>query len=73
MSDPLLFLCSLQVLKGHNEVSVEVSPLQVEQAQLLQPFIIEDVLKLFDHFHGPPLDPLQQLLLLALLQSCGRQ
>jgi len=37
---PLLFICSLQVLEGHNEVSPEPSLLQAKQAQFPQPFLI---------------------------------
>ena len=54
---PLLFIHSLQILKGHNEVSPEPSLLQAKQAQFPQPFFIREVLQPSDHLHGPPLDP----------------
>ena len=45
------------------------SLLQTEQAQLPQSFFINE--ELFDHIHGPLLDPLQQLLILAGLEVPG--
>uniref|UniRef100_A0A8C9F9F6 C2 domain-containing protein n=1 Tax=Pavo cristatus TaxID=9049 RepID=A0A8C9F9F6_PAVCR len=41
---PLLFVGSLQVLQGHNEVSPQPSLLQAKQAQFPQPFFIGEVL-----------------------------
>jgi len=41
---PLLFIHSLQVLEGHNEVSLEPSLFQAEQAQFPQPFFTGEVL-----------------------------
>jgi len=58
---PLLFIRSLQVLEGHNEVSPEPSLLQIKQAQFPQPFLIAEVLQPSDHLSGPPLDPLQYI------------
>jgi len=40
---PLLFIRSLQVLEGHNEVSPEPSLLQAKPAQFPQPFLIGEV------------------------------
>jgi len=40
---PLLFIRSLQVLEGRNEVSPEPSLLQAKQAQFPQPFLIGEV------------------------------
>ena len=42
---PLRFICSLQVLQGHNQVSLEPSLLQTKQAQFPQPFLIGEVLQ----------------------------
>ena len=39
----LLFICSLQVLEGHSEVSPEPSLLQAKQAPFPQPFLIGEV------------------------------
>ena len=63
---PLLFVGSLQVLKGCNEVTLQPSFLQAEQAQLPQPVFVGEVLQPSDHLCGPPLDPLQQLLICSL-------
>ena len=67
---PFQFIRSLQVLEGHNEVSLEPSLLQAKQAQFPQPFLIGEVLLPSDHLSGPPLDPLQQLHTLPLLGAC---
>ena len=40
---------------------------QAEQAQLLQPVLIGQVLQPLDCLHGPPLDPPQQLHILPVL------
>ena len=42
---PLLFICSLQVLEGHNEVSLDPSLLQAKQAQFPQHFFIDEMLQ----------------------------
>ena len=42
---PFLFICSLQVLEGHNEVSLEPFLLQAKQTQFPQPFLIGEVLQ----------------------------
>ena len=42
---PLLFIHSLQVLEGHNEVSLEPSLLQAKESQFPQPFFIGEVLQ----------------------------
>jgi len=54
-------MCSLQVLEGCNEVSLELFLLQAKQAQLPQPFFIGEMLQPSDHLQGPPLHLLQQL------------
>ncbi|KAK4823229.1 hypothetical protein QYF61_027570, partial [Mycteria americana] len=49
---------SLEVFKGRlDEVLRDVA----KQPQLSQPFFIGEVFQPSDHFHGPPLDPLQQV------------
>ena len=68
---PLPFLCSLQVLEGHNEVSLVPFPLQAKQAQFPQPFLIAEVLQPSDHLSGPPLDPLQELHVIRVLGALG--
>ena len=68
---PFLFVSSLQVLKGQNEVSSKTSLLQAEQAQLLQTVVIGEVLQPADHLCGPPVDPLQQLHIAPLLGTPG--
>jgi len=45
MSVPFLLVICFQVLEGHDEVSLELFVLQAEQAQIPQPFFIEDVLQ----------------------------
>ena len=67
----LVFICSLQVLEGHNEVSPDPSPLQAKQAQFPQPFLTGEVLQPSDHLCGPPLDPLQELHILPVLGAPG--
>ena len=54
-SFPLVFILSLQVLEGHNEVSPEPSLLQAKQVQFPQPFLIGEVLQPSAHLSGPPL------------------
>ena len=68
---PLLCIRSLQVLEGHNEVSLEPSLLQAKQAQFPQPFLIGEVLQPSDHLSGPPLDLLQELHVLPVLGAPG--
>ena len=58
---PLLFIHSLQVLEGHDEVSLQRSLLQAKQAQFPQPFLIGEVLQPSDHMSGPSLDLFQGL------------
>ena len=58
---PLLFMCSFQVLEGHNEVPAEPSLLQAKQSQFPQPFIIGEVLQPSDHVSVPPLNTFQEL------------
>jgi len=52
---PLLFVHSLQVLEGHNEVSPKPSLLQAKQSQFPQPFLIGEVLQPCVHLSGLPL------------------
>ena len=57
----------LQVLEGHYKVFLEPSLLQDEKPQLSQPVLLGEVLQPSDHSHGPPLDLLQQLIVLLVL------
>ncbi|KAK4831174.1 LOW QUALITY PROTEIN: hypothetical protein QYF61_015644 [Mycteria americana] len=70
---PLLLVLSqqalLKILEGCYKVSLEPSLLQAEQPQLSQPVLVGEVLQPSDHFHGPPLDPLQQLHVFPLLRA----
>jgi len=68
---PLLFICFLQELEGHSEVSLEPSLLQVKQTLLPQPFLIGDVLQPSDHLSGPPLDLFQELCVFLVLGAPG--
>jgi len=68
---PLLFIRSLQVLEGHNEVSPEPSLLQAKQAQFPQPFLTGEVLQPSDHLSGLPLDLLQELCICPVLGAPG--
>ena len=68
---PFLFIHSLQVLEGHNEVSPEPSLLQAKQAQFPQPFLIGELLQPSDHLSGPPLELLQELHVLPVLGALG--
>jgi len=54
-------VCPLQVREGCNKVFPEPSLLWAEQPPLFHPFLLGEVLQPFDHFCGPPLDPLQQV------------
>ena len=56
----LLFIISLQILEGHNNVSLEPFLLLAEQTQIPQP-VFAEVLQPSKHLHGSPLDPLQKL------------
>ncbi|KAK4829762.1 hypothetical protein QYF61_006486 [Mycteria americana] len=57
----------LQIPEGCYKVSLQPSLLQAEQPQLSQPVFIGEVLQPSDHFHGPPLDSLQQVHVLLML------
>jgi len=59
----------LQVVEGHNKVSLQPSPLEAEQLRLSQPLLIGEVLHPSHHFCGPPLDPLQQLHVFPMLRA----
>ncbi|KAK4831893.1 LOW QUALITY PROTEIN: hypothetical protein QYF61_020040 [Mycteria americana] len=59
----------LKILEGCYKVSPQPSLLQAEQPQLSQPVLIGEVLHPSDHFHGPPLDSLQQLHVLLVLRT----
>jgi len=49
-------------MKGfNNNTSLQPSLLQVEHLQLSQPFLTGEVFQPFDHFCGPPVDPIQQV------------
>jgi len=65
---PLLFISSLLVLEGHNEVSPEPS-LQAEQARLPPPFFIREVFQPSCRFNGLPLNLLQELGIFLVLGS----
>ncbi|KAK4814100.1 hypothetical protein QYF61_008195 [Mycteria americana] len=70
---PLLLVLSQQalpkILEGCSKVSPQPSLLQAEQPQLSQPVLVGEVLQPLDHFHGPPLDLLQQLHVLLVLRA----
>ena len=68
---PLLFIRSLQVLEGHNEISPKPSLLQAKQSRFPQPFLVGEVLQPSDHLSGPPLDLLQELHILPVLGAPG--
>ena len=68
---PLLFIHSLQVLEGHNEVSLEPSLLQATQAQFPQPFLLGEVLQPSNHLSGLPLDLLQEIYAFLVLGAPG--
>ena len=59
----------LQTVEGHYKVPPEPSLLQAEQTQLSQPVPISKALQPSDHFHGPPLDLLQQPYVLLMLRA----
>ncbi|KAK4830334.1 LOW QUALITY PROTEIN: hypothetical protein QYF61_010098 [Mycteria americana] len=58
-----------QLLEGCYKVSPEASLLQAEQPHLSQPVLVAEVLQPLDHFHGPPLDLLQQLHVFLVLRA----
>ena len=62
-------MISLLILECCNEVSPQPSFPQTEQAQFPQPFLIGEGFQPLDHLHGPPLDPLQKLDVICLLQA----
>ena len=62
---PFLFILSLQVLEGHNEVSPQPSLLQAKQAQCPQPFLIGEVLQCSSG-HIPNVPRLADTLLLEI-------
>ncbi|KAK4830165.1 hypothetical protein QYF61_008676 [Mycteria americana] len=65
---PLPVVLSQQaLLKSCNKVSLKPSLLQAEQPQLSQPFFTGEVFQPYDHFRGPPLDPLQQVRVFLVL------
>ena len=68
---PIFIISPIYVLKGCNKVSPQPSPLQAEQPQLSQPFLIGEVFHPSDHVCGPPLDPLHQLHVLLVLRTPG--
>ena len=65
----LLFICSLQVLEGHNEIYPEliVYLLQDKQAQFPQPFLQRRGAPALWSSSDPPLDPLLALRILLVL------
>lgn len=56
----LLFMSFLTILECCSEVSLEPSLLQIEQAQLPQPFFVAEVVQPSDHLLDHHLDPIQQ-------------
>jgi len=56
----------LQVLKGRNKVSLQLSLLQAEQPLLFQLVLVGEVFQPLGHFCGLPPDPLQQVHVLVL-------
>jgi len=62
-----MFLNSLEILEGHNQVCPQPSLLQAEQAQFLQPVFIGEVSPPLGHLWGPPLDPLQKFHIFPVL------
>ena len=58
-----MFINALLILEGHNEVSLQPSLHQNEQAQFLQPVFIGEVLQPLN----PSLDPLQKLHIFPVL------
>ena len=57
------------MLEGHYKVSSELSLLQAEEPQISQPVLTGEVLQTSDHLCGPPLDLLQQLCVLLVLEA----
>ncbi|KAK4818676.1 hypothetical protein QYF61_017421 [Mycteria americana] len=71
---PLLLVLSQQALLKSLSQSFLQAPFKyweaaAEQPQLSQPVFIGEVLQPSDHFHGPPLDLLQQLHVLLVLRA----
>ncbi|KAK4833081.1 hypothetical protein QYF61_027743 [Mycteria americana] len=58
----------ISILEGCNKVFPEPSPLQAEQPQLSQPFFVGVVFHPSEIFHGPLLDPLQQVHVFPVLK-----
>lgn len=56
-------------MEGCNEVSLQPSLLQAEQAQFPQPLFLGELLQPSNHPHGPLLDPLQQLHIFLALEA----
>ena len=56
------------MLEGLYKMSLEPSLLQTEKPQLSQPVPVGAMLQPSDHLHGPPLDLLQQLHVLLVLE-----
>ena len=59
----------LQVVEGCYKVSPQPCLLQAEQPQLSPPVLIGELIQPSDHFHGPPLDVLQQLHVFLMLRA----
>lgn len=60
---------TLKMFININKITSEFSFLKTEQAQLAQPFLTGQMLQDFHHPCGPPLDPLQMLHILPVLDS----
>ncbi|KAK4830027.1 LOW QUALITY PROTEIN: hypothetical protein QYF61_008365 [Mycteria americana] len=63
------YVLLMSIQKGRNEVSLEPSLLQAEQAQLSQPFLTGEMFQPSDHFCDPPLDLLQQVHVFPVLRA----
>jgi len=61
-------LTSSQILESHGDVSLETSFLQSKPTE---PFSTEEVLQTFDLLCGPPLNRLQQHLIILVLEALG--
>ena len=62
----LVFLSSLQVLEGHNDVTPESSP---DWKSPTPSVLVEEVIQLSDVLHGPHREVLQQLHIFLLLEA----
>ncbi|KAJ7414718.1 hypothetical protein BTVI_40416 [Pitangus sulphuratus] len=59
----------VQIFRDTNEVPSQLSPLEAEEAQFPQPFLIREMLRSLNHLCYPPLDLLQELHVSCVLRS----